>query len=76
MTTSEADGYAFAVEQAIETAWDRASSKFYEGMACGLCLWAKAVTEQQWTIDRYRIKEAREANNDKRHRHEHLSTHQ
>lgn len=61
MTTREADGYAFAVEQAIETAWDRASSKFYEGMACGLCVWAKAVPEECWTIDQYRIKEAREA---------------
>lgn len=54
-------GYAFAVDMAISWAFDHEESRYYEGMADGLRVWAAAATEAQWKTDRHRIKEAREA---------------
>lgn len=54
-------GYAFAVYMAINLAFDHNESRYYEGMADGLRVLAKAATVEQWNVDSQRIKEAREA---------------
>ena len=51
-----ASGYEFAVDMAMEWAYDREEAKFWMGMIVGLGAWAKAVTNEQLGDDMKRIR--------------------
>lgn len=51
-----ASGYEFAVQQAMEWAYDKEEARFYMGMIVGLGKWAKAVPEDRVTADMNRVR--------------------
>lgn len=50
------EGYDFAVQQAMEWAYDKEEARFYMGMIVGLGKWAKAVPEDRVTADMNRVR--------------------
>lgn len=51
-----AAGYEFALQQAMEWAYDHEEARFWMGMIVGLGKWAKAVPEEQVTADMNRVR--------------------
>lgn len=51
-----ASGYKFAVDMAMEWAYDREEARFWMGGMVALAKWAKAVPEDRVTADMNRVR--------------------
>ena len=50
------EGYDFAVQQAMEWAYDREEVRFWMGAMVALAKWARAAADEQLTADMNRVR--------------------